>query len=157
MQRRLSLASLTLAAFGAFGALGALGCLPAVEAPMDSGTPPVDAGGGDTAPVVTYTKDVQPILGVKCAPCHTGEGLGGHNIGNTYADALMPVSSLDAMGCWDSTLMVPMTVGACALISIMNGWMPMSMGCFNTPRPDPCVTLDQQAIIAAWVAEGMPQ
>jgi hypothetical protein len=35
--------------------------------------------------------------------------------------------------------------------------MPMSKGCFNTPRPDACVSLAQQDIIAAWVAEGMPQ
>jgi hypothetical protein len=138
-------------------AFGAVGCLPAVETPIDSGTSPVDSGGGDTATLVTYTKDVQPIFMVKCAPCHTGQGLGGHNIGTNYADALMPVSSLDAMGCWDSTNMVPMTVGACALISIMNGWMPMAMGCFNTPRPATCVSLAEQDIIAAWVAEGMPQ
>jgi hypothetical protein len=39
----------------------------------------------------------------------------------------------------------------------MEGWMPMSMGCFNTPRPDPCVTLAQQDVVAAWIAAGMPQ
>jgi hypothetical protein len=124
---------------------GTVGCAPAVETHTDAG------------PAVTYTKDVQPIFMVKCAPCHTGQGLGGHNIGTTYADALMPVSSLDAMGCWDSTMMVPKTVGECALISIMNGWMPMGMYCFNTPRPPTCVSLAEQDIIAAWVAEGMPQ
>jgi hypothetical protein len=150
MFRTLTRVALTLAA------AGALGCLPAVEAPADGGTPPVDSGGADAGPTVTYAKDVQPIFMVKCAPCHTGEGLGGHNIGTTYADALMPVTSLDAMGCWDSTMTVPKTTGECALISIMNGWMPMSMGCFNTPRPDTCVTLDQQAVVAAWVAGGMP-
>jgi hypothetical protein len=31
------------------------------------------------------------------------------------------------------------------------------MGCFNTPRPDPCVTLAQQDVVAAWIAAGMPQ
>jgi hypothetical protein len=139
-----------------FAAALALGCLPAVQTPADGGTPPVD-GGGDGAAVVTYTKDVQPIFMVKCAPCHTGEGLGGHNIGTTYADAFKMVNTLDAMGCWDSTMTVPMTIGACALISIMNGWMPMSMGCFNTPRPDTCVSLAQQDVVAAWVAAGMPQ
>ena len=151
MPGTLSRVALTLAA------AGAVGCLPAVETHTDGGTPPVDSGGGDTATVVTYTKDVQPIFMVKCAPCHTGQGQGGHNIGTTYADALKPVTSLDAMGCWDSTMTVPKTTGECALISIMNGWMPMSMGCFNTPRPDACVSLAEQDIVASWVAAGMPQ
>jgi hypothetical protein len=127
-----------------------VGCLPAVQSPSDGSS-------GDATATVTYTKDVQPILGVKCAPCHTGQGLGGHNIGTTYADALTPVMSLDAMGCWDSTMMVPKTVGECALTSIMNGWMPMGAYCFNTPRPPACVSLAEQDIIAAWVAAGMPQ
>ena len=35
-------------------------------------------------------------------------------------------------------------MGECALAAIMEGWMPMAMGCFNTPRPAECVTLAQQ-------------
>jgi hypothetical protein len=129
----------------ALAAAGALGCAP--DNSMSD-----DAGGA-----ITYTKDIKPIFAVKCAPCHTTEGMGGHNIGSNYADVLSKVQSLDAMGCWDSTMTMPVTRGECALISIANGWMPMAMGCFNTPRPATCVTTDQQMIIAQWVAAGMPQ
>jgi hypothetical protein len=140
MQRTLTRAAMTVAA------VAALGCAP-------DAISPTDGGGG-----VTYTKDVQPILMAKCAPCHTTQGLGGHNIATTYADALKPVTSLDAMGCWnDAAMTMPKKIGECALISIMNGWMPMSMGCFNTPRPPECVSQAQQDVITAWVAAGMPQ
>jgi len=132
-----------------------LGCLPASTSPMDAG---MDGGG-----LVTYTHDVQPIFQARCSPCHAGEGLGGHNIAINYADAKMPVQSFDAMGCWGAMdpntgeLSMPKTVGECALISIMRGWMPMGMQCFNDPRPATCVQLDEQDVIAAWVAMGMPQ
>jgi hypothetical protein len=127
-----------------------------------SATPPGnDGGGGDTAATVTYTKDVQPILEAKCFPCHAGQGMGGHNIATVYADALKPVTSLDApQGCWnDVDMTMPKTIGECALISIMTGWMPMAAGCGAATPPDPskCVTPAQIAIIAAWVAAGMPQ
>ena len=113
----------------------------------------------DAGATVTYTKDVQPILMAKCAPCHTTDGSGNHNIATTYADVMKPVQSIDApAGCFkDTAKTMPKTMGECALAAIMDGWMPMSMGCFNTPRPDPCVTLAQQDVIAAWVAAGMPQ
>jgi hypothetical protein len=130
----------------------ALGCLPASTSPTDAGS---DSGGA-----VTYTKDVQPIFGVKCAPCHTGQSMGNHNIGTTYADALKPVVSLDSpAGCWldGFNKTMPKTIGECTVPAIMEGWMPMAMGCFNTPRPDTCVSVDQQAIVEAWVAAGMPQ
>ena len=68
--------------------------------------------------------------------------------------------SLDApAGCFkdgfDKTM--PKTMGECALAAIMEGWMPMAGGCFNTPRPAGCVTLAEQDVIAAWVAAGMPE
>ena len=67
---------------------------------------------------------------VKCAPCHTTQGLGAHNIATTYADVHEPVQSLDApAGCFidgfDRTM--PKTMGECALAAIMEGWMPMAM------------------------------
>jgi len=134
-----------------------LGCLPASTSPMD--------GGGDTSALVTYTHDAQPIFMAKCSPCHSELGLGNHNIATTYTDALKPVDSPDAMGCWgamDPTtgeLSMPKKVGECALISINNGWMPMSAGCSANPPLDPnaCLTMDQKSVIAAWVAAGMPQ
>jgi len=127
-------------------ALTTLACAPEATTP--------DAGGG-----VTYTKDVKPIFASKCATCHTTDGLGEHNIGSTYADVSKPVMSLDApAGCFkDTAKTMPKTMGECALAAIMEGWMPMSSGCFNTPRPDGCVTLAEQDVVAAWVAAGMPQ
>ena len=108
---------------------------------------------------VTYTKDIKPIFSVKCATCHTTDGLGGHNIGSTYADVHMLVNTVDApAGCFkDAAKTMPKTIGECTLPAIMEGWMPMAMGCFNTPRPDTCVSLAEQDVVAAWIAAGMPQ
>ena len=148
LRRRLSLSALVLAA----GA--ALGCAPTPTSKSDA------SGSGGGGGGVTYTKDVQPILMVKCAPCHTTQGLGSHNIATTYADVHDLVQSLDApSGCFldgvDKTM--PKTIGECALVAIMEGWMPMAMFCSDMPRPAPCVTLAQQDVIAAWVAAGMPE
>ena len=144
----------------AFG-FAALGCLPESTSPGDGGAGGGGGGGGGTGGgTVTYTRNVKPIFMAKCAPCHTTQGLGAHNIGATYADVHKPAVSLDApAGCFfdgfDRTM--PKTMGECALASIMEGWMPMAMGCFNTPRPTGCVTTAEQEIIAAWVAAGMPE
>jgi len=135
----------------ALTAVTALGCAPEATTP--------DGGGGGAA-AVTYTKDVQPIFAVKCAPCHTTDRQGMHNIGTTYADALKPVNTPDApSGCFkdgDAKTM-PKTIGECTVPAIMEGWMPMAMGCFNTPRPAECVSLEQQDVVTRWVAAGMPQ
>jgi hypothetical protein len=131
--------------------LTAAGCLPESTSPND--------GGGDTGGAVTYTKDIQPIFAVKCAPCHTGQTLGFHDIGTTYADALKPVMTTDApAGCFkDVDKTMPKTIGECTLPAIMEGWMPMGMYCFNTPRPATCVSLAEQDVVAAWIAGGMKQ
>ena len=151
-------------AFSAFAlaAVGALGCLPEMTSPSDGGAGGSggQAGGGGSSGGVTYTRDVKPIFMAKCAPCHTTEGLGAHNIGTTYADVKKLAVSLDApAGCYLDGLgkTMPKTMGECALAAIMEGWMPMASGCFNTPRPAACVTLAEQNIIAAWVAAGMPE
>jgi hypothetical protein len=141
---------------GFLAALALFGCLPASTSPMDGSV--TDTGGA-----VTYTRDVQPILMVKCAPCHTGSGLGNHNIGTTYADALKPVQSSDSLGCWndpdDTTHTMPKKVGECAQILILNGRMPNGAGCANNPPLEPtmCLTDAEKAVIAAWVAAGLPQ
>ena len=137
-------------------AVATAGCLPESGALTDGGA----GGSGGGSGGVTYTKNVKPIFMAKCAPCHTTDGLGGHNLGTTYADVRKPAVSLDAPpGCYfdgfDRTM--PKTMGECALASIMDGWMPMASGCFNTPRPAGCVTLAEQEIVAAWVAAGMPE
>ena len=134
------------------------GCLPESGSLTDGGAG--GGGGGGSGGGVTYTRDVKPIFMAKCAPCHTTQGLGAHNLGTTYADVHKPAESLDApAGCFFDGFdrMMPKTMGECALASIMDGWMPMASGCFNTPRPAGCVTLAEQDVIAAWVAAGMPE
>jgi hypothetical protein len=144
----------------ALAAVAVSGCLPASTSEGDASTSNDTSMTSDAASAVTYTKDVQPIFMAKCAPCHTTDGQGGHNIATTYADALKLVNTTDApSGCFkdgDAKTM-PKTIGECTLPAIMEGWMPMAMGCFNTPRPDTCVTTAQQDVVAAWVAAGMPQ
>ena len=130
----------------------ALGCLP------DPTTP-----NNDAAVAVTYTKDVQPIFMAKCGGigmCHSGMGLGGHNIATTYADALKPVTSVDSHGCWnDVDMTMPKKIGECTIILINNGQMPYGSGCNSTPplSPENCLTAAEKATITAWVAGGMPQ
>jgi hypothetical protein len=142
----------------ALAVIAAVGCAPASTTPDDAGGGGTGGGGGSAA--VTYTKDIKPIFSVKCATCHTTDGLGGHNIGSTYADVHMLVNTVDApAGCFKdgAAKTMPKTIGECTLPAIMEGWMPMAMGCFNTPRPDTCVSLAEQDVVAAWIAAGMPQ
>lgn len=124
------------------------------------------SGGSDGGGTVTYTRDVKPILMAKCAPCHTTTALGGHNIATDYhfvhelaRAATEPGASDAPAGCFNDGFqkMDPKTLGECSLAAIMEGWMPQAMACFNNPRPPECVSLEQQAIIAAWVAAGMPE
>ena len=137
----------SIRSFFVITAAGALmGCAPETTTPMDG--PP------------TYTLDVQPILQAKCTPCHSTEGMGMHNIASNYADVMKPVQSLDAQGCfYDVDQTMPKTVGECALISTMRGWMPFGSGCGAPVPPVPllCVSDAEEAVIAAWVAAGMPQ
>ena len=154
MIRKLSFLAIALAA------VAALGCAPTPTSKSDGGGSGSGGGGGGGGGGVTYTKDVQPILMAKCAPCHTTDGLGAHNIATTYDDVHDPVVSVDApAGCFKDGVakMMPKTMGECALAAIMEGWMPMAMFCADMPRPPECVTLAQQEVIAAWVAAGMPE
>jgi hypothetical protein len=161
-------------------ALLALGCLPASNTASDAGATdthapdaadaadasPSDTGAADrveAAPTVTYTKDVQPIFQAKCSPCHSELDLGRHNIATTYADALHDIESVDSYGCWNDSdpnmFTMPKRVGECALILIMNGRMPSGAGCGGSMPEDPskCLSAEQKALVAAWVAAGMPQ
>ena len=146
----------------ALAAVVVLGCAPALTPPDGGGGGGGSGGGGGGggSGAITYTKDIKPLFMAKCATCHTTDGLGAHNLGTTYADVHKLVQSVDApAGCFkdgfDKTM--PKTMGECALAAIMEGWMPMAMGCFNTPRPAGCVTLAEQDLVAAWVAAGMPE
>jgi hypothetical protein len=139
--------------FTVLATLLAVGCLPASTTPTDGGT--TDTGGA-----ITYTKDIQPILAVRCMPCHTTQRLGNHNVATTYADTTKEVESFDSFGCWEGPNMdVPKKVGECALILIENGRMPQGAGCSSaTPiMPSLCPTADEKAKLAAWIAAGMPQ
>lgn len=134
-----------------------VGCAPAATEPADGGGM---GGAGGGAGTVTYTKDVQPILRAKCAPCHTDNGTAGHNVANSYADVKKPNESHDFDICWkDTEQTMPKTVGECSLLLIQNGRMPLEAGCGSpTPlNPAACLSDAQKAVIAAWVAAGMPE
>ena len=139
------------------------GCSPASTVAPDAGDDANKNDGGDAAKVVTYTKDVKPIFVAKCSPCHADEDQGEHNIATHYEDVSKPVQSFDSFGCWNdsdpSMFTMPKKVGECALILIMNGRMPQGAGCFNAMPEDPskCLSSEQKATIAAWVAAGMPE
>ena len=121
-------------------------CMPESTTPMDTGP--------------TYTRDVQPIFAAKCANCHTTQKQGQHNIAADYEEVHKPVMSVDAQGCWkDVDMTMPMTLGECAWISIMRGWMPLASGCGGATPLDPslCLTDAQKMTVQAWVAAGMPE
>lgn len=109
-------------------------------------------GPGATAPPTTYTTDVQPILNDKCAPCHTGLGVGGHDVGVSYADALQPATDNDCTG---------LVIGECSLVLIQAGDMPQGAGCTGDPAQDvgnaSCLTQAQQDIMQAWIDAGLPE
>jgi hypothetical protein len=135
------------------------GCPPATSEPTDGPGPGTD-GSSDAATTVTYTKDVQPILVAKCGPCHTVETMANHNIATSYADVNKLVESFDFGVCWNDTEQtMPKKVGECALLLINSGQMPYQAGCGGqTPlKPEMCLSAAQKAVVAAWVASGMPQ
>jgi hypothetical protein len=156
-----SATNLTPSRWGSFVVLAwmAAGCLPASNAVMDAG----GSDRADAGATVTYTKDVQPIFKAKCSPCHADQQLGHHNLATRYEDAFEPIESFDSYGCWNDTdpsmLTMPKKVGECALVLIMNGRMPSGFGCGSPTPEDPskCLSADQKAVVAAWVAAGMPE
>ena len=122
---------------------------------------PVDGGGSDAPSAVTYTKDIQPILAVKCATCHTTDGLGNQNIGVRYEDTQLPATSFDFDVCWNdpANFEMPKKMGECALILVKSGRMPLGNGC-GSPSPmdaSKCLTPAEIAKVEAWVAGGMPK
>jgi hypothetical protein len=116
-------------------------------------------GGTSGTAAVSYAKDVQPILMARCAPCHAGEGQGHHDIATTYADAKLPVESLQFDECWAdfTTATGPKTIGECSMLLARAGKMPISKGCDRPTPPNPslCTTPAENDILAAWVASGL--
>jgi len=107
--------------------------------------PEVDAGPGAAdsgAALVSYTRDIQPILLANCSPCHSTDRDGRHNAATSYADAVR--------------------VSADIVREISSGGMPESgsgnQGCNGGDPGDPgCVSAADFALIQQWIAAGTPQ
>lgn len=105
--------------------------------------PESDAGAADAGPaLVTYSKDIQPILLANCSPCHATDNNGRHNAATSYADAVR--------------------VSADIVREISTGGMPESgsgnQGCNRGDPGDPgCVSVADFALIQRWIADGTPE
>ena len=102
--------------------------------------------------LTTYVDDAQPIFLQKCDSCHTGLGLGGHNVGTVYADALQPADDNDCTG---------LTVGQCTIVLIQAGDMPQGAGCSGNPAQDAgnaaCLTQAEQSVLQEWIDDRLPE
>jgi hypothetical protein len=102
-----------------------------------------DAGAADAGgALVSYAKDIQPILLANCSPCHSTDRDGRHNAATSYADAVR--------------------VSADIVREIRTGGMPESgdgnQGCNGGDPGDPgCVSAADFALIQQWIADGTPQ
>ncbi|MEM6990446.1 MAG: hypothetical protein AAF721_08115 [Myxococcota bacterium] len=125
----------------------------AVATGSGSGSSSATGSGSSDGPddgVVTFD-EVHPIFAEMCSPCHSGAGLGGHNVGGALATAHTD-SQLPATAC------AGMTVGQCTLVRIQSGQMPMGFGCTGDPAQDVdmggCTTQAQQDLIQQWIDDG---
>jgi len=102
--------------------------------------------------LTTYVDDAQPIFLQKCDACHTGLGLGGHNVGTVYADALQPA---------DDNACTGLTVGQCTIVLIQAGDMPQGAGCSGDPAQDAgnaaCLTQAEQTAVQEWIDDRLPE
>jgi len=102
--------------------------------------------------LTTYTDDAQPIFLEKCDTCHTGAGLGNHNIGTVYADALKPADDGNCAG---------LTVGQCTIVLVQAGDMPQGAGCSGNPAQDAsnaaCLTQSEQSALQEWIDDLLPE
>ena len=102
--------------------------------------------------LTTYTDDAQPIFLEKCDTCHTGAGLGNHNIGTVYADALKPADDGNCSG---------LTVGQCTIVRVQAGDMPRGAGCSGNPAQDAsnaaCLTQAEQSALQEWIDDLLPE
>ncbi len=102
--------------------------------------------------IATYTNAVQPVFAEKCQPCHTGLRLGGHNMGTTYEDALLPANS---PACAD------LLNGECSFVRIQSGQMPLGAGCTGDPTQDvgnpACLNQAEQDSVQEWIDAGLPR
>lgn len=109
-------------------------------------------GPGATGSPVTWTADIQPVFEELCAPCHTGLGLGGHDLGTDYTAAPLPAVNPACDG---------LTKGACTIVRIQSGQMPPNRGCTGDPAVDAadpdCLDQGEQDIVQAWIDAGIPE
>jgi hypothetical protein len=107
--------------------------------------------GGTGGTTVTYAQ-VQPIFMAKCTPCHSAGGIGAtaHTLADSNADAKVTAADAVCMGT---------TKGACSLIRVKDGSMPLAKGCSGNPAQDAsnaaCLTQQEQDLLAAWINGGL--
>ncbi|MEO1576230.1 MAG: thrombospondin type 3 repeat-containing protein [Pseudomonadota bacterium] len=109
-------------------------------------------GPGATGSPVTWTADVQPVFEELCAPCHTGLGFGGHNLGTSYDNATAAAAN---------PVCADLTKGACTIVRIQSGAMPPGRGCTGDPVVDAgnaaCLDAAEQDLVQAWIDAGIPE
>jgi len=103
--------------------------------------------------VITFD-EIQPIFVGRCSPCHTGAMFGGHNVGGSDVEAGYAAMQLDA----EASACRGLNKGACLLVRIQSGEMPMNGGCSGDPAVDAgaanCLTQADQDTIQAWIDDG---
>lgn len=100
--------------------------------------------------VPTYNRDIQPILEVKCGPCHTTAAAGGSNHASSYEDTQKASIACDGARVYE-----------CILQRVQDGSMPEDGDCTGDPAADAdnarCLTAAEQQLLEAWVAAGAPE
>lgn len=97
---------------------------------------------------------LSPIYNQKCGPCHFTASFGGHNLGSVT----LPEAYEDRQRAADSAACVGLTKGACSLVRIQSGSMPMGLGCTGDPALDvdnaACLTAEEQELLQLWIDDG---
>ena len=121
--------------------------LPATENCSTTDDDNCDGQVNEGCPAITYATHVKPILAARCSPCHTVLGSGGANFAESYADTQLA-----------STYCPGKTKGACTIVRIQNGTMPLGANCSGNPAQDAgkpgCLTAAEQATIQSWIGGG---
>ncbi len=148
---------------GSGGSAGCTPTLPAADAGSDAGANDagaLDAGGADGgvpdasgAPIgsVSFAADIHPIFEVSCGPCHVSFNSGGHNVGGpleeAYAEAVdlgqTLVQRIDGGGMPPPDAEPPNDCGA--------------EGRGDQPGDEGCLTVDQVALVQAWIDQCYPR
>jgi hypothetical protein len=94
------------------------------------------------------------VFADKCATCHTEASSGGHNIGAADINAAYADSQLNA----EIAFCAGLTKGACTLVRVQSGQMPLGAGCTGDPSEDAgnfaCLTQAEQDTLQAWIDGG---